>query len=318
MEQKKTITEFERDVLQGLSASPRYLSSKYFYNHRGSKIFEDIMRMPEYYLTDCELEIFATQKQEILDSFDPDSHFEMIELGAGDGTKTKILLSHFLKKQADFSYIPIDISEEAMKKLITNLDHEIPGFFVNGQVGDYFKLIGNLNGSFRKVILFLGSNIGNFNEEKSRYFLNHLRSVLNIGDMVFIGFDLKKDPEVILNAYNDPHGHTAAFNLNLLQRINDELDAHFDLEAFYHQEIYDEQTGTARSFLVSKKSQTVHISKLDRYFHFDAGEQIFMEMSQKYDIQTINDLAKNSGFGIVNNFFDSRSWFVNSLWELKK
>ena len=144
-----------------------------------------------------------------------------------------------------------------------------------------------------------------------------LRKVMCTNDLLFIGFDMKKDPEVILNAYNDPHGYTAAFNLNLLQRINDDLDADFNLNNFYHKEEYDSETGTASSYLISKKEQTISIDNLDKNIHFEKGEKIFTEISQKYDLDMINDMATKSGFEVVRNFYDERKYFVNSLWIKK-
>lgn len=320
MEQITTLTEFAQDTLTGLSSYPKYLSSKYFYDEKGSKIFQDIMRMPEYYLTDCELEIFQLQKQEILNKFiGNESEFELVELGAGDGLKTKILLSYFLSKNVRFKFTPIDISEEAVNTLVDDLEKNIPDLQVSGQVGDYFNLIEDLKGidKVKKIILFLGSNIGNYDEQQSLNFLNHLKEVLNPIDQVFIGFDLKKDTEVILNAYNDLHGHTAAFNLNLLHRINNELSADFIIDQFKHHEIYNPQSGTAKSFLISLKSQKVTIHDLDKTFLFNEGELIFTEMSQKYDLNMINRLAEESGFEVVRNFFDFRQYYVNSLWRLK-
>ncbi|MCF8373150.1 MAG: L-histidine N(alpha)-methyltransferase [Bacteroidales bacterium] len=320
MEQIAVLTDFAKDTLEGLTSQHKYLSSKYFYDDRGSKIFQDIMRMPEYYLTDCELEIFQTQKQEILADFlGSGSHFDLLELGAGDGLKTKVLLAHFLNQKVNFRYTPIDISEVAVINLVSDLEHELAGLEVNGLVGDYFDLIGDdkLNGHTKKIILFLGSNIGNFNRKKSLAFLRRLGEAMNPNDQLFIGFDLKKESDVILNAYNDPYGHTAAFNLNLLQRINNELDADFDLSKFIHQEVYDPQTGTAKSYLISQKNQQVRIHELDQTIYFDAGEKVYTEMSQKYDSDMIQDLATGSGFEVVRNYCDQRQYFVNSLWKLK-
>ncbi len=320
MEQIAIHTDFAVDVLAGLSAKQKFLSSKYFYDDRGSRIFQDIMQMPEYYLTDCELEIFETKKHEILVDFArQQAHFELVELGAGDGLKTKILLSHFLSKNIDFKYSPIDISEDAVNNLVTDLRNEIPGLKVDGLIGDYFDLIGDIkvNGYSKKIILFLGSNIGNFDEPTAMDFLKHLKAVMNPQDQVFIGFDLKKDPDIILKAYNDPHGYTSVFNLNLLQRINNELVADFNLDNFNHNEVYDPQSGTAKSFLISLKKQNVEIRDLNLSISFEEGESIFMEMSQKYDLDMIANLAFESGFEIVRNYFDKRQYFVNSLWKLK-
>jgi len=320
MEQIAIQTEFAKDTLEGLSAAPKFLSSKYFYDDRGSRIFQDIMRMPEYYLTDCELEIFQTQKQDILDGFsEQDSSFELVELGAGDGLKTKVLLSHFLNQGVDFKYTPIDISGEAIKSLVDDLGDELPNLKVSGRIGDYFDLIGDIkvNGYARKIILFLGSNIGNYSDQESLDFFNRLKAVVNPQDQVFIGFDLKKDPEIILNAYNDPSGYTADFNLNLLHRMNKELEADFDVNYFRHQEVYNPITGTAKSYLISRKQQKVNIQSLDTTIWFEEGERIYTEMSQKYDLNMINELAEKSGFEIVRNYFDQRQFFVNSLWKIK-
>ncbi|MEA1897308.1 MAG: L-histidine N(alpha)-methyltransferase [Bacteroidota bacterium] len=315
-----TITAFAKDTLEGLSATHKYLSSKYFYDAKGSRIFQDIMQMPEYYLTDCELEIFRNRKQEIFEAFtEQDARYNLIELGAGDGLKTKVLLSHLLYKKANFEYTPIDISEQAINNLVLDLEQKIPGIKINGKVGDYFHLIERISqyDHSKKIILFLGSNIGNFNKSQSLSFLNKLNSQMQSGDLLFIGFDLKKDQNIILKAYNDPHGHTAAFNLNLLQRINNELNANFNLDNFRHVEVYDPESGTAKSKLISLKKQEIIIYDLNKIISFEQGESIFMEVSQKYDMEMIMDIANKSGFEIVRNLYDKRQYFVNSLWKLK-
>jgi len=320
MEITTQTTQFAIDIDEGLSSNPKYLTSKYFYNTRGSRIFQNIMHMPEYYLTNCEQEIFLTQKQQLFRAFtNPDDHFEIIELGAGDGLKTKILLDHFLKQNANIKYIPIDISEEAVVNLINDLEREIPALTVNGKIGDYFHMMEEINAIDKtdKILLFLGSNIGNLTEQQSIVFLKKLQKVMSENDKLFIGFDLKKDPDIILKAYNDPHGYTSSFNLNLLRRINDELGADFQLLQFKHEEVYDPQTGIAKSYLVSREKQKVTIRELNKTIGFDQSEPIFMEMSQKYDVRMINSLADNSGFEVVRNFTDKRQYFMNSLWKLK-
>lgn len=315
------LTDIASDTLRGFSASSKFHNSKYFYDDRGSKIFQDIMNMPEYYLTNCEEEIFRSQKEDIFQSFIPNNEsFDVIELGAGDGMKTKILLEHFINKNADFTFMPIDISEEAINILVNDLVKNYPQINVDPKIGDYFQMMEEINSydSAPKIILFLGSNIGNYNESESIAFFSHLREVMNHGDKLFIGFDLKKDPKIILDAYDDPHGHTAAFNLNLLQRLNDELGANFNLEHFKHQEVYDPQTGTAKSFLISLVKQSVYVEELAKSFEFDQWETIYTEMSQKYDLKMITSFADRCGFEIVRNFTDSRQYFMNSLWKLKQ
>lgn len=313
-------TKLAKDVDEGLSSDPKFLKSKYFYDDNGSRIFQEIMAMPEYYLTDCEEEIFRTQKNDLFEAFTNNNHtFEIVELGAGDGIKTKILLKHFLEQNATIKFIPIDISADAMNSLQDSIRQEIPQLVVEGKIGDYFHLMEEISASDKtqKVLFFLGSNIGNFTEQESIRFLSQLRSVMLPGDKLFIGFDLKKDPAVILDAYNDPHGLTASFNLNLLRRINVELGADFQLLKFKHLEVYDPLSGTAKSYLVSREKQSVTINDLDKTIHFDQWEPIFMEQSQKYDSRMINSLARNSGFQVVRNFTDQRQYFINSLWKIR-
>ena len=315
-----SVSAFARDVLVGLKSNPKYLLSKYFYDKRGSEIFQDIMRMPEYYLTDCELEIFNNQKHSIFNSFiKDDPKFDLIELGAGDGLKTKVLLNHFYQQKADFTYIPIDISEDYVNNLTDELKEMYPEMRVDGMIGDYFYLLDHINENHKdkKILLFLGSTIGNFEKQDAKDFLVQVRSVMRRKDMLFIGFDLKKDPRVIIRAYNDPHGHTAAFNLNLLKRINRELDANFNLNAFDHHEIYDPESGAAKSFLISKTDQEVYLRSLEAKIPFAKSESIYMEISKKFDLRMIRNLAEVTGFEIVSNFLDSRQYFVNSLWRFK-
>ncbi len=315
---EKDIDVFASDVEKGLSAKPKYLSSKYFYDSTGDDLFREIMKLPEYYLTKCEYEILTTNRQKILGIIKPkDQEFDLIEFGAGDGFKTKVLLKYFLAKEVDFKYMPIDISENALEILRSGLIKTLPDLKYKPLQGEYFSALESLNkiDSCNKVILFLGSNIGNFSWTEANGFLSRLSDLLNNGDKVIIGFDLKKDPEVIRKAYDDSSGVTRAFNLNLLTRINNELDGNFDLTNFKHYATYNPQSGEARSFLVSKKKQDVRIGKLDRSFHFDLWESIYMEVSQKYDVETINELAIGNGFRVLDNLFDCKHYFVNSVWE---
>jgi dimethylhistidine N-methyltransferase len=312
---------FAEDVRKGLSSDPKSLSSRYFYDDEGSRLFQRIMDLPEYYLTRAEFEIFSEQTAEIFAAFTDDTaEFDLIELGAGDGTKTAVLIDYFLKKEANFTYSPIDISRKALAVLTGKFTAEFPDLRMNAQTGDYFRILETLKtkSKRRKILLFLGSNIGNFNGEQALAFFRHLREVMNENDLLFVGFDLQKDPRVIVNAYDDSQGVTAEFNLNLLHRINRELGANFDLENFSHYAIYRPIECAARSFLISRKQQTVFVEALNESFEFAAWEAIFMEISQKYNSQMIEDLAKASGFAIERNFYDSREYFVDSLWKAEK
>ena len=312
------LTQFAEDVLRGLSSTPKSLSSKYFYDDEGTRLFQEIMKLPEYYLTSCELEIFTEQATDIFREFaNGDATFDLIELGAGDGTKTAVLIDHFLKQDADISYSPIDISQEALDALTEKFSREFPALQMNAMNGDYFKVLQSLknNSGRRKVLLFLGSNIGNFSRGQSIDFFRQLRAVMSDGDLLLVGFDLQKDPHVIAAAYDDPQGVTARFNLNLLTRINRELGADFDLDKFIHYANYRPIEGSARSFLISREKQTVTIAALGRSFDFDQWEAVFMEISQKYSISGIESLASESGFHIKQNFFDSRRYYCDSLWQ---
>jgi len=318
MEKQVQLTDLARDTLKGLSAKPKYLLSKYLYDDKGSSIFQEIMHMPEYYLTDCEYEIFSEQKEEIINAFiDNDKIFYLVELGSGDGLKTKLLLEYLVEELTNFIYIPVDISSKATQNLVDSLKTELPDLKVKANTGDYFQKLKNLNGhdSLQKIILFLGSNIGNFSDEEITEFLNQLSAYSNSGDKVLIGFDLKKLPKTIMDAYNDPHGFTCRFNLNHLTRINRELDANFDVEQFEQHTEYNPLTGEVKSFLVSKTEQTIYIGALEQSFNFKQWEPVCMELSRKFDLITIRELAESHGFSIIKNFTDSRGFFVDSLWE---
>src|SRR5262245_10434341 len=312
------LTQFAIDVLNGLSSRPKHLSSKYFYDDEGSRLFQEIMRLPEYYLTGCELEIFERQTDEIFQAFaNGENAFDLIELGAGDGSKTAILIDHFLKQNADITYSAIDISQEALDELCAKFTAEFPALRIEPRLGDYFKILKSLkNGSGRrKVLLFLGSNVGNFRRDQAVDFFKQLNAVTNDDDLLFVGFDLQKDPHVIVRAYDDEQGVTARFNLNLLTRINRELGGTFDVDKFCHYAIYRPVECSARSFLISKERQTVHIEALNRAFEFEQWEAIFMEISQKYSPAMIEEMAAASGFKIKQDFRDSKTYYCDSLWR---
>lgn len=312
--QNEVQSQFAKDALEGLSRTPKKLSSKYFYDETGDKLFQDIMNMPEYYLTNAEYEVFEMHKSELLDLIGG-KPFDLIELGAGDGTKTKVLLHYFLEKKANFQYRPIDISPNVLLDLEEDLKANLPELQVKSLPGDYFEMLGKLNSpnGIRKVILFIGANIGNLTRENAVVFLQKIQQNMAKSDLLLIGFDLKKDPDVILKAYNDPAGITAAFNLNLLHRMNRELGADFEVDAFKHWETYNPATGETKSFIVSTKKQSVQL--FDQTFYFDAWEAIDVELSQKYSLIEIENLAKNTGFSVTQHFFDSNHYFVDSLWE---
>lgn len=311
---------FALDVLEGLSNTPKRLYSKYFYDDIGSKIFQEITDLPEYYLTNCEAEILETHKQQILDNIT--DKIRLIELGAGDGRKTNILLKHFLEQKLDFEYTPVDISSKAMQILLESLKNQFSqtSLQTKGIVAEYFNAISWLAHSDDRTnfVMFLGSNIGNFNLKEAKKFLRYLWNSLNDGDYVFIGFDLKKDISVLNAAYNDSAGVTRRFNLNILQRINNELQANFDLDKFYHFAHYNVVSGAMESWLISSEEQKVKIKSIHKSFALQAWEGIHTEYSYKYTYENIHELARDTGFEIKSILKDSRGYFANSLWKVDK
>jgi dimethylhistidine N-methyltransferase len=308
--------EFAAHVLEGFSAEEKFLSSRFFYDDRGDRLFQAIMASPEYYLTDCESEILHQQCHEIAAELLRGGPCEVVELGSGDGQKVGFLLDAMHARSRDWVYRPVDISEHSLDLLSDNIKPSRPWLKVDPIHGNYHDVLGSLDpGETRRVFMFLGSNLGNFGAQGSIDFLRLVRSAMAQGDDLLIGLDLKKDPDVILAAYNDAAGHTRDFNLNLLARINRELGGDFEIEAFDHQPEYDEKSGAARSFLASRRKQTVHIAALDRSFEFKAGERIFMEVSQKFDEEMIRTLCAEGGFKPGAAFYDRRHWFTDQVWR---
>ncbi|WP_239022784.1 L-histidine N(alpha)-methyltransferase [Pontibacter mangrovi] len=310
---------FARDVAQGLGQKQKTLPSRYFYDGTGSRLFQKIMELPEYYLTRSEIEVFEQNKYEMARQFSGGGFFHLIDLGAGDALKTKILLKELSSQQSNFDYVPVDISGEAMKQLSESLQQELPQVAVEAVVGEYFQALEWLqeNKSGRKVLLFLGSNIGNFETEESIDFLQSIRSYLKPGDRLLMGVDLRKNPDTILKAYDDAAGVTAAFNLNLLHRINRELDADFNVDQFCHHAIYNPLEGVMRSFIISKVAQDVHIRKANVRVHFDAWEAIHTENSYKYSLPQVAELGQKCGFAAETVFYDSRQGFADILFSVR-
>ncbi len=309
--------KFKNEILNGLSEEPKHLLSKYFYDKKGDELFQQIMNMPEYYLTDCELEIFTRKKNEIAKAVRAfDEPFDLVELGAGDATKSSYLLEYLVAQNADFTYMPIDISANIISILEENLTSKIPELQMTGLNGEYFEMLDKANeiSSRRKVILFLGGNIGNMEIEEAYEFCNALKSKLNPNDILLIGFDLKKNPHTILAAYNDKAGITSSFNLNLLTRINEELAADFNIDQFSHYQTYDPLSGACRSYLISIEDQKVHID--DQEIRFKANEAVYMEISQKYSEKEIDIMARKTGFKPLKQISDTRGWFVDAIWKV--
>ena len=310
------MSQFLEDVYRGLSAKEKFLQSKYFYDAQGDALFQKIMGCEEYYPTRCEMEIFSEKTNELVKVLTQQSNeFDIVELGAGDATKSVHLLKGLLDHQVAFTYFPVDISNNVIDLLHQSLPQKLPELKLKGLNGEYFTMLEKAKtlSNKIKVVLFLGGNIGNVAFEKAGEFCKALRAHLKVGDLVLIGFDLKKDPKTILNAYDDAAGFTRNFNLNLLIRINRELQGNFVVENFYHYPTYDPATGATKSYIVSRYRQEINVA--GNIFYLNEGEPIFMEISQKYTVSQTDELAKQTGFESVHHFFDSKKWFLDNIWR---
>lgn len=305
--------EFENHIKEGLTAFPKFLSSRYIYDDLGDKLFQKIMALPEYYLTDAEYNIIDTFKSEISAPFQDEAGFDLIELGAGDGKKTKLLLEQLHKDGIKFTYIPIDISQHSIDTLTESLKTAYPTMDVQGEQGTYFKVLKDLAryNQRPKLIMVLGSNIGNLKHPEAINFLKQIQNLMSDKDGLFMGFDQKKNPITIQNAYADATGVTQEFNRNLLHRINREMDGNFPVEKFDHWESYNPETGTAKSFLIATQACEVRLEKLDLTINFNAWETIHTEISQKYDDEIVTWLAQESGLKIKAVYEDDKKLFKN-------
>lgn len=307
---------FANDIIEGLTAQHKHLSSKYFYDDNGSRIFQEIMNMPEYYLTDSEFEILSLQAQHIVDALEFSQPFNIVELGAGDGFKTFKLLEHLVNTNVNFNYVPIDISQEAIDILTERLKERLPDLVVKPKVGDYFEILKqNKKSDYQSLLLFLGSNIGNYSLDKAKQLLQLFNDNMKPSDKLLIGMDLKKNPITIHNAYYDKGGVTKRFNLNLLIRINREFDADFKIDDFDFYCHYNPLNGEVKSYIVSLKAQTVQIKKLDKNIDFQQNELIWTELSKKYALSEIEALSKQANFSVKQHFLDCKHYFTDSLWE---
>jgi L-histidine Nalpha-methyltransferase len=311
------MNQFLQDVLKGLQSAPKYLQSKYFYDKKGDELFQKIMQCEEYYLTNCEMEIFSTQTSEIANIIiDQHRNFDVVELGPGDAVKSLYLLKELVNKNAIDTYFPVDISNNIINLLHKKLPEQLPQLNIHGLNGEYLSMLASAKHISNKIklVLFLGSNIGNIPKEEVNQFCSELRGQLSAGDFVLIGIDLKKNPKQILAAYNDSKGFTRDFNLNLLKRINEELCANFNIEAFEHYATYDPVSGACKSYLISLREQRVTIPDSVE-IKFAKNEFIFMEISQKYTVRESDKIAVQCGFEPVAHFFDKKKWFTDVIWK---
>jgi dimethylhistidine N-methyltransferase len=306
-------SSFAADVREGLKSRPRALLPKYFYDDLGSKLFEAICRLPEYYLTRAEAEILRRNSDEIIGAIEGTAR--LLELGSGSAEKTRYLIEALLRRQSSLEYMPIDISEESLELSSGELLRAYPQLSITAFAADYFTALARLRAeSKRTIAVFLGSNIGNFDPAEAEDFLRRVRRVLSKGDGLLLGADLKKSPDVLVPAYDDALGVTSAFNRNLLARINRELGGDFDVRMFDHLAIYNEEHGRMEIYLVSRDSQTVRVRAIDLEIHFEKGEAIHTENSYKFDLDQLSALGRQSGYHLVKTWLDSARRFSFNLF----
>lgn len=309
---------FASDVRAGLSATPKALSPKYFYDELGSRLFEAICWLPEYYLTRAESEILRTHADEIVSSIE--GPVRLLELGSGSAEKTRFLIEALLSKQPRLHYLPVDISDSSLELSSQRLLRLYPGLRITGFAADYFTALQALSERVpadpdcRTIALFLGSNIGNFGRDESREFLRAVRELLRPEDALLLGADLKKSPAILIPAYDDALGVTAAFNLNLLARINRELDGNFNVKRFRHRATYNDTLGRIEIRLVSLEPQVVNIRALDLRVQFDEGETMRTENSYKFDLDLLSTIARDTGFALAKTWSDRDRLFSFNLF----
>jgi L-histidine Nalpha-methyltransferase len=320
---KKSILQedFVKEVKNGLGRKKKILNPKFFYDKRGSELFEQICVQPEYYLTITEYKIIIENINSLLKYYE-NKDICIIELGSGSSKKTKVLLNYFLKKQeGNLHYFPIDISQEMLYKSSLKLQSDLPQIINHPIASDYFEGIVTVtkfidsqhNIPNKKLILFLGSSLGNFEPKGAITFLSKLRENIKKEDSLLIGFDLQKKKNILEAAYNDVEGITAKFNLNILERINKELNGEFDLDTFEHLAYYNQVKNRIEMHLLSKVKQKVKVNKLNQLFDFEKGETILTENSYKYTLKSIEQLANKSNLRVERNFLDKNEWFTLAL-----
>ena len=299
-------SEFLADVLHGLSLDPKILHCKYFYDQRGSSLFDQICELPEYYVTRTEQKIMNRYADEMAEQLGRD--VMLVEFGSGSSSKTRVLLDNLMNPAA---YVPLDISEQHLLGTAADLRCDYPDLEVLPLVGDFtgrFDLPLSQREPSHAAVYFPGSTIGNFEPKAAEVLLRRIAEILGEDGGLLIGVDLQKDPDVIEAAYNDSAGVTADFNLNVLHRVNRELGADFDVDEFKHIAFYNSTKHRVEILVESLRYQTVTIDERD--FHFGSGERVLTEYSHKYTIDGFAKLAKNAGFALHKSWTDEREYFA--------
>jgi len=308
--QRAVTSPIAGEVFIGLKDQPKGLSPWLFYDEAGSRLFEEITELPEYYVTRTEREILARHADEIIFSAAAGRELSIIELGAGTASKTTLLLKAAIGLQGGVTYYPIDVSETALEEARTRLKATLPQVSVQPIVADYTEGMRQKFTAARRLVLYIGSSIGNFSPTDALEVLRGVRSQLSPGDCLLLGTDMVKDREMLLAAYDDAAGVTAKFNLNMLTRINRELQANFNVRLFRHQARWNEQHSRIEMHLESLLAQKVHVRALDMEVRFKLGETIHTENSYKFTQQSATALLQRAGFRVRKQWSDDKNWFT--------
>jgi dimethylhistidine N-methyltransferase len=300
-------------VAEGLAERPRSLPCRFLYDERGSLLFEDICDLPEYYLTRAEHQLLRDNADAIVSQLP--SPVTLAELGSGSSTKTRLLIEALLRRQRRLRYVPVDISRSILEESAESLLEDYDALEIHAIAGEYEEGLHYVRKETRepKVIAWLGSNVGNFDRAAASRFLRGIREALSMEDRLLVGIDLRKDRRVLEAAYDDAAGVTSRFNLNILERINRELDADFDLSAFRHYARWREGEGRVELGLECEASCQVAIKALDTTLRFERGERIHTEDSYKYSFEEIADVARRASFEVERRWLDERGWFSVNL-----
>ena len=305
-------SHFGADVAVGLQRSQKAIPPKYFYDHRGSLLFEQICQQPEYYLTRTEASILRAH---VTDIWDEVGKCTIVELGSGSSVKTRLLLDEGQRRHLQLHYVPIDISASMLEVTANALVNEYPGLVIDALATDYFNGLTALPNDTPRLVIFLGSNLGNFSPEEQARLFTHLTQTLQPGDFFLLGCDLQKPVTILESAYNDAAGVTAAFNLNLLQRMNRELSAEFDLSRFSHLAFYNQPLHQIEMHLQSEEKQEVMIADLDLQVSFRTEETIHTEISRKFSPTEVCTQLALCGFQRRALWFDANEWFMVALFR---
>jgi L-histidine N-alpha-methyltransferase len=307
-------SRLREDVTVGLQQRQKTLPPRYFYDERGSQLFEEICQQPEYYLTRTEAAILTAHAGDILDVV---GECSIVELGSGSAIKTRLLLNEGARRDYRLHYIPIDISESMLRASAHLLQADYPQIRIDGLATDYLHGLSALPEASCRLVLFLGSNLGNFTLAEQEQFFGHLAASLQDGDYLLLGLDLRKPVDILEAAYNDRAGVTALFNLNMLKRLNRELHANFHLANFAHLAFYNRDYHQIEMHLQSTAAQEVNIPDLGLRVPFRRGETIHTEISRKFDLREIRLQLAVYGFQLCAQWTDGREWFVVNVFRFR-